>query len=59
MAKHNSKTVAGSDFDEAYESLRAELNTKRMTGTPVSEELRRCARFMDKVKPYFFPEEDE
>lgn len=53
------KAQAASDFDEAYESLRQELNLKRITGNVVSPELARCAKFMTRVKPYFFPEDDE
>ena len=59
MPNSKGKAQAASDFDEAYESLRNELDMKRMTGSPVSEDLARCAKFMTLVKPYFFPENDQ
>lgn len=59
MPKSQSKADAAAAFDEAYESLRNELNMKRMTGAPVSQDLARCAKYMTQVKPYFFPDDDQ
>jgi len=59
MPKSQSKAEAAAAFDEAYESLRQELNLKRITGNVVSPELARCAKYMTQVKPYFFPEDDQ